>query len=67
MKVVHLGDCYTHRLTLRLTDDQFDFIVIASKSFGCTPSEYIRKLIESNLVMGGASDEYDKTDINDKL
>ena len=67
MKVVNLGDNYTHRITLRLTDDQFEFCVNASKVFGCTPSGYIRKLIDSNLARGAASSEYVKADKHDKL
>lgn len=65
MNVVNLGDRYNRRLNLRLSDKQFDFLIDSSKEFGCTPSEYIRKLLDN--IMGGSVCEYVKADFDNKL
>lgn len=49
-KTVNMGDKYEHRLTLRLTDKQFDFIVACAELLGVSPSEYIRMSINAHLV-----------------
>lgn len=49
-KTVNMGDKYEHRLTLRLTDKQFDFVVTCAELLGVSPSEYIRMSINAYLV-----------------
>lgn len=49
-KTVNLGVQYTHRLTLRLTDDQMDYLITISNVLGVTPSEYIRMTINATMV-----------------
>lgn len=83
MKKVNLGDKYTHRLTLRLTDGQMDFLAKVSEILGVTPSDYIRMSLNAGMVSTsasidslvngkalekvGMSNENIKADINSKL
>lgn len=53
-KTVNLGDKYTHRLTLRLTDAQMDFLTKMSTLMGCSPSEYLRMMINSSAITVGS-------------
>lgn len=46
----NLGSNFNHRVTLRLTDDQFNFIVGISDILGVSPSEYIRMVINAGMV-----------------
>lgn len=50
-KTVNLGDPYTHRVTLRLTDAQYEFLVKVSGVLGTSPSDYLRMSI--NVGMNG--------------
>ena len=50
-KTTNLGDKYTHRVTLRLTDDQFNWLIEVSKILGVTPSEYMRMSVNSGMVI----------------
>lgn len=50
MRPVKLGDKYTHRVTLRLNEDQYDFLIKVSSILGVTPSDYIRMTINSGMV-----------------
>lgn len=50
MKTVNLGDKYTHRVTLRLSDEQFEFLLSVSEILGVSPSEYLRMSINSGMV-----------------
>lgn len=47
---VNYGDPYTHRLTLRITDAQMDFLVRMSEMLGVSPSEYVRMTINMGAV-----------------
>lgn len=77
MKTVNLGSAYTHRITLRLTEEQFDFLTDMSKLLGVSPSDYLRMsinssmcLIEENLnfqVRAVGTDANVKTNIDDIL
>lgn len=50
MNKVNLGDKYTHRVTLRLSDDQYDFIIKVSEILGVSPSDYLRMTINTGMV-----------------
>ena len=50
MKTVNLGDKYTHRVTLRLNQEQYDFLVKISNILGVSPSDYLRMVINSGMV-----------------
>lgn len=50
-KTTNLGDKYTHRVTLRLTDDQFNWLIEVSNILGVTPSEYMRMSVNSGMVI----------------
>lgn len=67
-----------NRITLRLNENQFDFVKSQADTLGVSPSEYIRMLINSFLSMSdkfkdyfskhnkeGLGRENDKTDIDD--
>ena len=43
------GDNYSRRITLRLSESQFDFVVDAANSLDITPSDFIRLLISKSL------------------
>lgn len=49
-KTVNLGDPLTHRLTLRLTDKQFDFLTNVSILMGTTPSDYLRMAVNASMI-----------------
>ena len=77
-KTTNLGDPYTHRLTLRLSDKQMDFLRSVSDIMGVSPSEYLRMTINAaavsmskkiDLMKKGEVGMYEdvKTDSNDKL
>lgn len=50
MKTVNLGDKYTHRVTLRLSDEQYEFLIKASQILGVSPSDYLRMIINTGAV-----------------
>ena len=77
-KTTNLGDPYTHRLTLRLSDKQMDFLRSVSDIMGVSPSEYLRMTINTaavsmsqkiEMMKKGEVGMYEdvKTDSNDKL
>jgi hypothetical protein len=50
MKTVNLGDKYNHRLTLRLNEEQYEFLIKVSSILGVSPSEYLRMTVNSGMV-----------------
>ncbi len=74
MKTVNLGDPLTHRISLRLSDKQFEFLTQVSTIMGITPSDYLRMVVNAGMVsmsksvdtmfngMVGMSNENIKTD-----
>lgn len=44
-----------NRITLRLTDEQFDFVKIKSEVLGVSPSEFIRMVINAAIVSYASS------------
>ena len=77
-KTTNLGDPYTHRITLRLSDKQMDFLKDVSEIMGVSPSDYLRMTINAAAVsMAHKIDQMKKgevgmhedvkTDSNDKL
>lgn len=78
MKTVNLGKKYTHRVTLRLNDEQYDWLLAIAGVLGVTPSDYMRMSINTGMVTvqrgiisidNGevGTNENVKTDSNDKL
>lgn len=45
-----MGTAYSNRITLRLNDEQYNFIIDCSELLGVTPSDYIRMSINSGMV-----------------
>lgn len=50
MKTVNLGDKYTHRITLRLNEEQYEFLIKVSSILGVSPSDYLRMAVNSGMV-----------------
>ena len=50
MNKVNLGSNYNHRITLRLNDEQYEFIIKVSGILGISPSDYLRMSINSGMV-----------------
>lgn len=50
MSNVNLGSNYTHRITLRLNDEQHDFVVKVAELLGVSPSDYIRMSINTGMI-----------------
>lgn len=50
MKTVNLGDKYTHRVTLRLNEKQYEFLIKVSSILGVSPSDYLRMTVNSGMV-----------------
>lgn len=50
MKTVNMGSKYTHRVTLRLNDEQYNFLIKVSEVLGVSPSDYIRMVVNSGMV-----------------
>lgn len=44
------GAKYNHRVTLRLNDSQYEFLIKVAGILGVTPSDYIRMVINAGLV-----------------
>lgn len=81
MNKVNLGSNYNHRITLRLNEEQYEFIIKVANILGVSPSDYLRMSINSGMIAtksdldtiaGGnalkgmvGTNENVKTDIND--
>lgn len=50
MKTVNMGDKYTHRITLRLNEEQYNFLIKISSILGVSPSDYMRMVVNSGMV-----------------
>lgn len=49
MSRINNGDL-SHRMTLRLNDNQMNFLVNVSEACGVSPSEYVRMMINAGMV-----------------
>jgi len=47
---VNLGDKYTHRVTLRFNEEQYDFLIKVSGILGISPSDYLRMTVNTGMV-----------------
>ncbi len=41
----------THRITLRLNDEQMNFVLKDAQMFGVSPSEYIRMILNASIAI----------------
>lgn len=70
----------TNRITLRLNDEQFEFVKGNADVFGVSPSEFLRMVVNSSMALAKATEEKfqkalqegkgrenDKANIDDKL
>lgn len=64
----------SNRITLRLNDEQFEFVKQNADFLGVSPSEFLRMVVNSTMAMSktvsskieeGLGRENDKTDSND--
>lgn len=62
-KTINLGDKYNHRVTLRLTDDQYNWLIEVSKLLGVTPSEYMRMSVNTGMVIMKQAEEQQKGEV----
>lgn len=62
-KTTNLGDKYTHRVTLRLNDDQYNWLIEVSKVLGVTPSDYMRMSVNSGMVIMKQAEEQQKGEV----
>lgn len=70
-----LGDELNHRVTLRLNEKQYNFLIAVSKTLGVSPSDYIRMCLNAGMVSVdknllsevGTQHENVKTDFNNQL
>ena len=58
MKIVNYGDPFTKRITLRLTDLQYNHLLKVSSLIGTSPSDYIRYLITQSALNYGTEDMF---------
>lgn len=57
MNKAHLGDQYTKRISVRLTDKQYDFLEAYSGACGVTVNEYVRMFINAGLTQAEKLEE----------
>ena len=70
----------TNRITLRLNDEQFEFVKGNADVLGVSPSEFLRMVVNSSMALANATEvkiqkslqegngrENDKANIDDKL
>lgn len=57
MNKPHYGAPYTHKISLRLTDEQYEFLQSYSESCGVTVNEYVRMFVNAGLVQARKLEE----------
>lgn len=70
-----LGDELNHRVTLRLNEKQYNFLIAVAKTLGVSPSDYIRMCLNAGMVSVdknllcevGTKNENVKTDFDNQL
>lgn len=64
----NLGDKYTKRITLRLSDRQLTHLVSRSQDLGLSPSDILRMYVNKDIAMNkGVRHENVKRDRHDQL
>lgn len=49
-KYMNLGSNFNHRVTLRLNDEQYSFLISVSEMLGVSPSDYLRMSVNTGMV-----------------
>lgn len=57
----NLNSYHTHSVTLRLNDDQFNYLLMIADFMDCKPSDYIQMLI--NINMRSSKSDLNNSDI----
>ena len=52
---------HTHSVTLRLNDEQFNYLLMIADFMGCKPSDYIQMLI--NINMRSSESDFNNCDL----
>lgn len=60
-KTVNMGDKYEKRITLRLNEKQYKFLIDVSEVLGVSPSDYLRMVVNSGMVNYG--DKFQKAEV----
>lgn len=47
---VNLGSPFNHKMTIRMTDDQFTFLTTFSETLGVSPSDALRMMLNACMV-----------------
>ena len=55
-----------HRITLRLTDEQFNFVKLNSDTLGVSPSDFLRMAINSTMTISNKASEAMKAKLNER-
>lgn len=55
-----------HRITLRLTDEQFNFVKLNSDTLGVSPSDFLRMVINSTMTISNKASEAMKAKLNER-
>ena len=50
MRKIKIKENKPYKFSLRLTDEQYTFILSSSKNIGVSPSDYIRMLIDFRII-----------------
>lgn len=57
-KTVNLGAKYDHRVTLRLNEEQYQFLITLAGLLDVSPSDYLRMSLNAQMI--GTRDELEK-------
>lgn len=60
-KTVNMGDKYDKRISLRLNEKQYQFLIDVSEVLGVSPSDYLRMVVNSGMVNYG--DKFQKVEV----
>lgn len=55
------------RITLRLSQEQMDFLIEMSELYNVSPSAFLRMMIDKYMIMGEDSHEDEQTILDNKL
>lgn len=67
MKTVNYGEPLNHRMTLRLNDEQYNFILECSELLGVSPSDYLRMSVNAGMVSLRQMNEKGKVGTNENV
>lgn len=57
----------SNRITLRLNDEQMNYVASSADLYGVSPSEFLRMVITVTMLGGNERRENEQADFNNKL